>query len=661
MFLNTKPSSKNKDLYYKTNNISLDFASSPIKNCKKIIKRNTRTNSYNSFFYNQTEAISTYKNNNNNNNNNHIISVDSNSKINLKKNIFAFSNKIRNLNINNNNIKKNKDNNFNKENIKNITAHQSTSNLSKFNKEKILYRNNNTLILNNNNKNNIINKDKNKTLIYKNKPQPVLLDSIFNYNKACYDIEENSKNSTKSKKSKSKSKYNNNNDKNRIKYLNLNFKNFCNKTTKNSATKKKNRNNLELNSNNKLELSTEKNNNNNELLSEFELLYSCLNKKKSDKYRSKSHKKKNNTLNKKNKKYNLLLDKNILNNDSLLGIIYENKKIKQKNEELSKQFEHIKKEFEIIKKDNQDIKEELKEKTKYLKDIKLTMDIFSQELLKLQNLTKENDNNIENNINCDNNNIKKEKPKYLIEVNIKKNNNEINNNINNNSIYINNNENIKVKNINTKNINTKNINNIIINPVSNIKKSETVINSSNNNNKLEKIHQLSLSNINKLISQQNKERGSSLDHNNIQDTSKLINIETKDTTEKENNECLNEKWPSSTLNLEKKEKGEIEESIEEKSSDLSNISLADNLNINQEMYNMALNKSKKKQKFDLNVKFCKKNENNINNIDEEIIKKMPRKLNFIKNDNFNEEFMKYYDIFSNSWRKEVDKMLKKGK
>ena len=30
------------------------------------------------------------------------------------------------------------------------------------------------------------------------------------------------------------------------------------------------------------------------------------------------------------------------------------------------------------------------------------------------------------------------------------------------------------------------------------------------------------------------------------------------------------------------------------------------------------------------------------------------------NDNFNEEFMKYYDKFSDSWRKEVDKMLKKG-
>ena len=46
--------------------------------------------------------------------------------------------------------------------------------------------------------------------------------------------------------------------------------------------------------------------------------------------------------------------------------------------------------------------------------------------------------------------------------------------------------------------------------------------------------------------------------------------------------------------------------------------------------------------------------------EDERIKKMPKKLNFM-NDNFNEEFMKYYDKFSDSWRKEVDKMLKKGK
>ena len=46
------------------------------------------------------------------------------------------------------------------------------------------------------------------------------------------------------------------------------------------------------------------------------------------------------------------------------------------------------------------------------------------------------------------------------------------------------------------------------------------------------------------------------------------------------------------------------------------------------------------------------------------MKKIPKQLNFINqsttNDNFNDEFLKYYDKFSDSWRKEVDKMLKKG-
>ena len=172
-----------------------------------------------------------------------------------------------------------------------------------------------------------------------------------------------------------------------------------------------------------------------------------------------------------------------------------------------------------------------------------------------------------------------------------------------------------------------------------------------------------LNNINNIIKKQNKERGNSLETNNFQDTSKLINIETKDATEKENNENIIEKW-SYALNLEKlKEKEKTMDindtnNIEEKDSiDLSNISLADNLNINEEMYNIALNRNRKKiigNLLDLkNDKIGKKI-----NVDEKN-KKIPKKLD-LKNDNFNEEFMKYYDKFSDSWRKEVDKMLKKG-
>ena len=107
MSLNLKISSNNNNTFFKTNNISLDFASSPIKNNKKVIKRNTRTNSYNSFINNQTENYKTNKNPFNSG----IISFDS--KINLKKNIFTFSNAKQTIlcnskNNNNFNQKKNK-------------------------------------------------------------------------------------------------------------------------------------------------------------------------------------------------------------------------------------------------------------------------------------------------------------------------------------------------------------------------------------------------------------------------------------------------------------------------------------------------------------------------------------------------------------------------
>ena len=345
------------------------------------------------------------------------------------------------------------------------------------------------------------------------------------------------------------------------------------------------------------------------------------------------------------------MDKNILGQDSILGIIYENKKIKEKNAELSKQFDLIKKEFELIKKDNKDIKEELKEKSKYLKDIKLSMDIFSQELLKLQNIYKEEKSG---SISFNSNNLSK-------------NNTHYNTNAHNSKKLLfekekHNNENIR--------INTNNINNMINILNKENKHYETAINSKNkkNNNKFEKIHQLPLNNINNIIKKQNKERGNSLEANNFQDTSKLINIETKDATEKENNENIIEKW-SCALNLDKlkeKEKAlgindtnKTNKSIEEKDSiDLSNISLADNLNINEEIYNIALNRNRKKLIGNLLDLKNEKNGKKIN--DDEKNKKMPKKLD-LKNDNFNEEFMKYYDKFSDSWRKEVDKMLKKGK
>jgi hypothetical protein len=502
-----------------------------------------------------------------------------------------------------------------------------------------------------------INKERNKAMKNNSKGKSVLIEPIFNSHKICFDFSQKEE----EENNKSKKHPNKNRNKN-IKSLNFNSKKFRTKTT--SAKKDRNiLNNIDINN---PEFSTEKGRNDDKFLSEFELLYNCIKKKRESythKIRSKSGRKEKNILINKNKnKYSLLLEKNILEQDSILGIIYENKQIKKKNEELTKQFEVIKREFEQIKKDNKDIKEELKEKTKYLKDIKLSMDIFSQELLKLQNIYKSDksssytSNNLSKNITHYNTNannsrkllIDKDKQKLMLEIN--------------NNKSSNNNENKNMR------INTKNINNITINTaIKESKHYETSINYNNNQKlkKFEKIHQLPLNNINNLIKKQNKERGNSLEVNNFQDTSKLINIETKDATEKENNENINEKW-SSLLNIEKRKEKEKtleinnnqNESIEEKDSiELSNISLADNLNINEEIYNIAVNKNKKKMGKLLDLK-SEKIGKKLN--EEERIKKLPKKLNFI-NDNFNEEFMKYYDKFSDSWRKEVDKMLKKGK
>ena len=502
-----------------------------------------------------------------------------------------------------------------------------------------------------------INKERNKAMKNNSKGKSVLIEPIFNSHKICFDFsQKEEEENNKSKKHPNKTRNKN------IKSLNFNSKKFRTKTT--SAKKDRNiLNNIDINN---PEFSTEKGRNDDKFLSEFELLYNCIKKKRESythKIRSKSGRKEKNILINKNKnKYSLLLEKNILEQDSILGIIYENKQIKKKNEELTKQFEVIKREFEQIKKDNKDIKEELKEKTKYLKDIKLSMDIFSQELLKLQNIYKSDknssytSNNLSKNITHYNTNannsrkllIDKDKQKLMLEIN--------------NNKSSNNNENKNMR------INTKNINNITINTaIKESKHYETSINYNNNQKlkKFEKIHQLPLNNINNLIKKQNKERGNSLEVNNFQDTSKLINIETKDATEKENNEYINEKW-SSLLNIEKRKEKEKtleinnnqNESIEEKDSiELSNISLADNLNINEEIYNIAVNKNKKKMGKLLDLK-SEKIGKKLN--EEERIKKLPKKLNFI-NDNFNEEFMKYYDKFSDSWRKEVDKMLKKGK
>ena len=108
------------------------------------------------------------------------------------------------------------------------------------------------------------------------------------------------------------------------------------------------------------------------------------------------------------------------------------------------------------------------------------------------------------------------------------------------------------------------------------------------------------------------------------------------------------------LNLNNKANKDINQSLVIKSSqvDLENISLADNININEELYNNVLNNAKK------NMKQLKRNKSgkNIKAKDNLGI------LNFsskVGNNNFNDEFLKNYDYFSDSWRKEADKMLQR--
>ena len=137
-------------------------------------------------------------------------------------------------------------------------------------------------------------------------------------------------------------------------------------------------------------------------------------------------------------------------------------------------------------------------------------------------------------------------------------------------------------------------------------------------------------------------------------------IENKNKTIKELNDKIDlfsiemNKMKNIILNLNNKANKDINQSLVIKNSqvDLENISLADNTNINEELYNNVLNNAKK------NMKQLKRNKSgkNIKTKDNLGI------LNFsskVGNNNFNDEFLKNYDYFSDSWRKEADKMLQR--
>ena len=187
----------------------------------------------------------------------------------------------------------------------------------------------------------------------------------------------------------------------------------------------------------------------------------------------------------------------------------------------------------------------MKEKNNTLNNIKLTMDIFNQELIRLQN-----------------------------QIQINKNNN-------NNNLNLNNNNNTKIKKINKLNIKGIEIND------TNEKTPSTCI-------------------------------GYAYDKKTS--SNEIILIDNSNNSDNNHNYSLR---------------------------DENNISLAENLNINEEEYKRALNNCQNTKKKKNNSYFIK----NLN-----LIK--PKQNKELFND-FNQEFLKNVDNFSESWRKEVEKMMQR--
>ena len=289
--------------------------------------------------------------------------------------------------------------------------------------------------------------------------------------------------------------------------------------------------------------------------------------------------------------------------------------------------------------------------------MKTTLDFFSKELIKLQNLNKSVNNELSSN---NSNNTQNNSCRVLINNNQNLNNNtnknmsnnekKIINNINNN----NNNNLIEKQNIISQNTNQELISakNVSTNLNSNNTESENNnnINNINNNSnikktKIEKIHQLPLKNIMQFCQMNNK--CGSLENN----SSKNFYKETKDTTEKDVDGGHNKLSPVGS-----EDKAVVSEKEESESLDFTSISLAENLNIDEESYKFVISKINNNQLIQ------NENLNEIKN-KKNAVCGLPKKLNFIKQKNsndFNEEFLKNYDKFSDSWRREVEKMMKRN-
>ena len=165
---------------------------------------------------------------------------------------------------------------------------------------------------------------------------------------------------------------------------------------------------------------------------------------------------------------------------------------------------------------------------------------------------------------------------------------------------------------------------------------ETGINNNRGSSKKIELKELSLQNLNTNLFNQSKNKFKESDTNEItpstgQGLDKLLNEEQKMKDENSSHNSCN-------------------------TEDLENISLADNLNINELAYKSALNNfHNKNNKTNNKVELPKKK---IENKEKKVIGNLDFNTK-VGTDDFNEEFLKDYNNFSESWRKEVDKMLQR--
>ncbi len=483
----------------KKRNVSIDFSSTPIRPQKKIIKRNLRENSFNNLIFNQTEEITKTGISN--------LSYMPSRKLILKKNI-----SIQNPNLlpkkyyNNNN---NKSFNFN---------------LKKSNKM-INLNHMKTSIIKKNSKN------------YKITSQAYIPGSNIQSNYKTVGSFNNNFISYNNSSSTSKKIMNS-----QIKKINSNEKNLLKKTKiKINKTKVNTNKNIIKNDNKYLSIKFK-------LSDDSDFLNAIKNPK--TKYR----------INKgisppiRERHHSLSLSKKDLSkiNEGKIKLIRENVKLKKKNKELLSKINFISKEFNEIKKDNNDIKEELKKKNNILKKIKLTMDIFNQELIRLQN--------------------------KMIENNSNNNNNNNNNNCNANQ----------------------------------------------SDNKIKKIELNKKINLKGTELSSNNEKTPSTGIGNVYEKKNLSN-EVKMANNSQNNQ---------TYSL----------------IDENNISLAENLNINEEEYKKVLEKCANNCQIRL-----KNNSHILSNLN--LVSQNQQNGTF---SDFNQEFLKNVNNFSKSWRKAVEKMMQRN-